>query len=116
MYGGGAAAVQPRAWRAFVEHLAPEERGNVLESFYRRLQSPDAAVRDAAVRSCPALCAMSGHPVAAYQARAQKAGPTSTLTAEPLDDWKVREQGLAVRNLDSLGLKAKTTPICRGGD
>ena len=66
MYGGGAAAVQPRAWRAFVEHLAPEERGHVLESYYARLQSQDAAVRDAAVCSCLALlpiCALlSLHP------------------------------------------------------
>ena len=49
MYGGGASAVQPRAWRNFVDHLAPEERHAVLESYYRRLQSQDAAVRDAAV-------------------------------------------------------------------
>ena len=54
MYGGGASAVQPRAWRAFVEHLAPEERDTVLESYYRRLQSADAAVRDAAVRNMSA--------------------------------------------------------------
>ncbi len=55
MYGGGAAAVQPRAWRNFVEHLLPEERDNVLQSYYARLQSQDAAVRDAAVRNCLAL-------------------------------------------------------------
>ena len=51
MYGGAAAAVQPRAWRAFVEHLGPEERDDVLGSYYRRLQSQDAAIRDAAVRA-----------------------------------------------------------------
>jgi len=64
MYGGGAAAVQPRAWRAFVEHLAPEERDSVLESYYQRLQSQDAAVRDAAVCSCLPLwpvCALPFH-------------------------------------------------------
>ena len=50
MYSGAAAAVQPKAWRDFEEHLLPEERGNVLGAFYRRLQSQDTAVRDAAVR------------------------------------------------------------------
>ena len=46
---------QPRAWRNFVEHLPTEERHDVLGSYYARLRSPDAAVRDPAVLLGPSL-------------------------------------------------------------
>ena len=51
MYGGAAAALQPKAWQSFLEALAPAERREPLPAYYRRLTSPDTAVRDAAVRS-----------------------------------------------------------------
>ena len=56
MYSGAAAAVQPKAWQNFVDHLTAEERNNVLESYYKRLRSPDTSVRDSAVRYSPFCC------------------------------------------------------------
>jgi hypothetical protein len=49
MYGGGAAALKPAAWQAFLEELEPRERCHPLLGYYRRFLSPDAAVRGSAV-------------------------------------------------------------------
>lgn len=40
-YGGGAGRVFPEAWRLFIEHLSPEERSDVVASYYKRLRSSD---------------------------------------------------------------------------
>lgn len=63
MYGGAAAALQPKAWQSFLEALAPAERRDPLPAYYRRLTSTDTAVRDAAVR-------MQGHTWRADRIRA----------------------------------------------
>lgn len=65
MYGGGAGALKPLAWRAFVGHLEAHEAANPLLGYYRRLLSDDAAVRSAAVsgRACwlrVGVCACRG--------------------------------------------------------
>ncbi|WP_207480158.1 prolyl aminopeptidase [Arenibaculum pallidiluteum] len=41
----------PEAWRRFAEFVEPEERSDLLEAYWRRLNSPDPAVRMAAARS-----------------------------------------------------------------
>jgi proline iminopeptidase len=46
----GMRTIFPEAWTNFVNFLPPEERGDLLESYYRRLTSPDPAVRMAAAR------------------------------------------------------------------
>lgn len=40
----------PEAWTAFVEHVPVEERDDLLEAYWRRLDAPDPAVRLAAGR------------------------------------------------------------------
>lgn len=50
MYRGGAGALRPLSWRRFLRHLPPEERGDPLLAYYRRLLSPEGGVRAAAVR------------------------------------------------------------------
>jgi proline iminopeptidase len=41
----------PDAWRAFTEHLAPGERGDLLQSYYKRLTHPDSAIHLPAARA-----------------------------------------------------------------
>jgi len=43
--------VFPEAWRAFAGFLPPAERGDLLESYYRRLIDPDPAVHMPAARA-----------------------------------------------------------------
>jgi proline iminopeptidase len=43
--------VYPEAWRAFSGFLPPEERGDLLGSYYRRLTDPDPAVHMPAARA-----------------------------------------------------------------
>lgn len=40
----------PEAWESFVGHIPERERGDLLEAYWRRLDSPDPAVRVAAGR------------------------------------------------------------------
>lgn len=40
----------PEAWATFAGHILPEERGDLLEAYWRRLNAPDAATRMAAAR------------------------------------------------------------------
>ncbi len=47
----GMRTVYPEAWRTFVEGLPPEERGDLLGNYYRRLTDPDPAVHMPAARS-----------------------------------------------------------------
>lgn len=46
----GMRTIFPEAWTNFVNFLPPEERGDLLESYYRRLTSPDHAIRMGAAR------------------------------------------------------------------
>ena len=44
-------SIQPELWRSFAEFLPPEERGDLLEGYYRRLIGDDHEVALAAARS-----------------------------------------------------------------
>lgn len=41
----------PEAWAGFVSHIPEEERGDLLEAYWKRLDSPDPAVRMAAAKA-----------------------------------------------------------------
>lgn len=43
--------VYPEAWRAFSGFLPPDERGDLLDSYYRRLTDPDPAIHMPAARA-----------------------------------------------------------------
>lgn len=46
--GGGGAMVFPERWARFIGHIPPEERDQLTEAYWRRLDSDDAEVRQAA--------------------------------------------------------------------
>ncbi|HEY7141556.1 MAG TPA: prolyl aminopeptidase [Methylomirabilota bacterium] len=50
-YQEGASFVFPDAWEAYLEPIPPEERGDLVSAYYRRLTSPDPAVRMRAARA-----------------------------------------------------------------
>lgn len=50
-YRDGACQIYPDAWEEFLGALPPEERSDVVGSYYRRLNSPDPAVQQAAARA-----------------------------------------------------------------
>lgn len=45
---GGASWIFPERWERYLEHIPVEERGNMVEAYWRRLDSADEAVRLAA--------------------------------------------------------------------
>jgi proline iminopeptidase len=47
----GMARFFPESWQLFAGHLPPDERGDLLGSYYRRLTDPDPAVRVGAARA-----------------------------------------------------------------
>lgn len=47
-FSSGANWVFPQQWEEFVSHIPAAERDDLVEAYYRRLTSPDAAVRKAA--------------------------------------------------------------------
>jgi len=49
-YQKGASFVFPEYWRAYFEHIPPLERDDMVKAYYRRLTSPDAAIRLAAAK------------------------------------------------------------------
>lgn len=49
-YQNGCAAIYPDAWEGYLGHIPPGERGDLISAYYRRLTSPDAAVRLAAAK------------------------------------------------------------------
>ncbi len=49
-YQKGCDAIYPDAWEAYVEHIPPGERDDLMRAYYRRLTSPDLAVRLAAAK------------------------------------------------------------------
>lgn len=50
-YQAGASAIFPDAWEAFLDPIPPAERHDLVAAYYRRLTSPDAAVRARAARA-----------------------------------------------------------------
>ncbi len=50
-YQSGCDAIFPDAWEAYLEAIPPVERGDLMGAYYRRLTSPDAAVRLAAAKA-----------------------------------------------------------------
>ena len=50
-YQEGASFIYPDAWEAYLEPIPPEERGDLVSAYYRRLTSPDATVRARAARA-----------------------------------------------------------------
>lgn len=47
---GGASRIFPEAWEKVVNHLHPNERDNILESYYKRLTGPDELQRMSAAK------------------------------------------------------------------
>ena len=50
-YQGGASALFPDAWEAYLEPIAKRERGDLLAAYYKRLTSRDPQVRRRAARA-----------------------------------------------------------------
>lgn len=50
-YQEGASAIYPDAWEAYLEPIPLVEQQDLLSAYYRRLTSPDAAVRQQAARA-----------------------------------------------------------------
>jgi proline iminopeptidase len=48
---GGAAALYPDLWEHFIEPIAPEERGEMMQAYYRRLTSDDPETMRRAARA-----------------------------------------------------------------
>jgi proline iminopeptidase len=48
MYAGGAGMVFPEAWRAFVDAVAEEDRGDLLRAYHWMINSPEPDVRGSA--------------------------------------------------------------------
>jgi proline iminopeptidase len=49
--GGGASAIFPERWARYLAHIPVEERDNMVEAYWRRLDSDDESVRMAAARA-----------------------------------------------------------------
>jgi proline iminopeptidase len=47
----GAASIYPDLWEKYVAQIPPDERGDLMSAYYRRLTSGDAAVRASAARA-----------------------------------------------------------------
>ncbi|MDD3764424.1 MAG: prolyl aminopeptidase [Nevskiales bacterium] len=50
-YQDGASWIYPDAWEAYRDAIPVEERGDMVQAYYKRLTSPDPAVRAAAARA-----------------------------------------------------------------
>ncbi len=50
-YQDGASRIFPDAWEGYLQPIPPAERHDLIEAYYRRLTSPDAAVRTEAARA-----------------------------------------------------------------
>jgi proline iminopeptidase len=50
-YQRGADAIFPDAWEDYLAPIPAEERGDLLQAYYRRLTSPDPAVQQEAARA-----------------------------------------------------------------
>lgn len=50
-YQAGASAIFPDAWEEYLSPIPTEERDDLVAAYYRRLTSPDPAVRQAAARA-----------------------------------------------------------------
>jgi len=65
----------PEARRRFVEHLPPEERGDIIANYYRRLTDPDPAVHLAAA-----------HAWSSYEAACSSLAPSPEVGGHVDDD------------------------------
>ena len=93
----GMKAIFPENWHDFVEQLDEDERGDILESFYRRLMDPDESVHAPAAQAwsryegaCSTLlpspgtvAAFSGAPVARAVARIESHYFRNNMFLEP---------------------------------
>lgn len=50
-YQAGADQIFPEAWQDYISVIPPDERGDLVAAFYRRLTGPDKAVRQRAARA-----------------------------------------------------------------
>ncbi|WP_133819229.1 prolyl aminopeptidase [Tahibacter aquaticus] len=50
-YQAGCDAIFPDVWESYLDAIPPVERGDLMSAYYRRLTSPDAAVRTAAAKA-----------------------------------------------------------------
>lgn len=50
-YQEGASKIFPDAWEKYLEPIPENERGNLIEAFYKRLTSPDKAIRSEAAKA-----------------------------------------------------------------
>jgi proline iminopeptidase len=50
-YQKGCDAIYPDAWETYLNHIPPDERGDLIGAYYRRLTSADLAVRLAAAKA-----------------------------------------------------------------
>jgi len=50
-YQEGAGYIFPDAWEAYLEPIPPEERDDLIMAYYKRLTSPDLAIRQKAART-----------------------------------------------------------------
>ena len=51
LYQGGADTLFPDFWEEYLKVIPPEERGDIVAAYYKRLTSSDAAVRNEAARA-----------------------------------------------------------------
>jgi proline iminopeptidase len=76
---GGARWIFPERWSRYLEHIPPEERNDLTEAYWRRLDSPDPAVR-----------------LAAAQAWGFWEGGSTTLVHDPLESGNFEEPAIAI--------------------
>ncbi|MDB5642906.1 MAG: pip [Hyphomicrobiales bacterium] len=58
LYGDGARHLYPETYAAFIKHLLPDERGDVIGAYYRRLTSGDEATE---LSAAAAWCGYESH-------------------------------------------------------
>lgn len=95
----GMARFHPEAWRKFIEFLPPAERADPLESYYRRLTDPRAAVHQPAAQAWSiyeGTCSTLHPNKAALQGFAE---PTAALGLARLEAHYFRNGGFMAEDL-----------------
>jgi proline iminopeptidase len=87
--GGGASWIFPEKWARYAEVIPADERGNMIEAYWRRLTSDDEAVRLAAAI---AWGAWEGHAPQAMAA-ASRTASSSEVRRRPYAGGKPRDRG-----------------------
>ncbi|MEO0407805.1 MAG: prolyl aminopeptidase [Cyanobacteria bacterium P01_A01_bin.135] len=70
-YQEGASYLFPDAWEDYLRPIPPEERGDMVTAYYKRLTSNDAAVRQAAARAWSVWEASTSRLIPSEQARSR---------------------------------------------